>query len=90
MLVDITGAFAGRKNDHMKQNESRISQRLVEWKSVTAQFVLGRFRFAHFVFYPPTSSSTQFFSDFDRFIFYAYYNELCLCISLVVIIMERP
>ena len=30
MLVDITGAFAGRKNDHMKQNESRISQRLVE------------------------------------------------------------
>ena len=30
MIADVTGAFAGRKNDHMKQNEGRLSQRLVE------------------------------------------------------------
>ena len=30
MIVDISGAFAGRKNDHMKQNESHLSDRLVD------------------------------------------------------------
>ena len=29
IIVDVSGAFAGRKNDHIKQNESRISERLV-------------------------------------------------------------
>lgn len=29
MIADISGAFAGRKNDHIKQNESHLSQRLV-------------------------------------------------------------
>ena len=30
MIVDISGAFAGRKNDHMKQNESNLSERLID------------------------------------------------------------
>jgi hypothetical protein len=30
MIVDVSGAFAGRKPDHMKQNESNISGRLVD------------------------------------------------------------
>ena len=30
MIADISGAFAGRKNDHMKQNEGHLSQRLVD------------------------------------------------------------
>ena len=29
MIVDLSGPFAGRKNDHMKQNESQLSQRLI-------------------------------------------------------------
>ena len=30
MIADISGGFAGRKNDHMKQNEGYLSQRLVD------------------------------------------------------------
>jgi hypothetical protein len=30
MIIDVSGAFAGRKPDHMKQNESNISGRLVD------------------------------------------------------------
>ena len=30
MIADVSGAFSGRKNDHRKQNEGRLSQRLVD------------------------------------------------------------
>jgi hypothetical protein len=30
MIIDVSGAFAGRKPDHMTQNESNISGRLVD------------------------------------------------------------
>ena len=30
MIADVSGSFSGRKNDHWKQNEGRLSQRLVD------------------------------------------------------------
>ena len=30
MIVDISGAFAGRNNDHIKRNENHLSDRLVD------------------------------------------------------------
>lgn len=43
MIMDVSGAFAGRKNDHQKQNDSNISDRLtncqegiyIQYNSVT-------------------------------------------------------